>query len=258
MYVPLSIPSARYTDKADLRESPPRCETRAGKEKHVTETNEASVSRESTRVKPDDHGFVDVASDVSTIRCLLEGTNQLGGVDFDPLRQALTRCQVERFLDACLALGLFTHGNDVAGLQDHGSDVSRAAAHFDGAVVHQLTRFGAGRAEAHAVHHVVETRLEQLNQRFAGVATTAVGFSQVLAELLVAHTVDGLELLLYAQLQAEVGSTRTRGTAVLSGLGFDLALRVERAAGALQKQVGTLATRELALRSNITCQDASP
>src|SRR5690606_35856701 len=50
-----------------------------------------------------------------------------------------------------------------------------------------------------------------------------------------------------------VGGAGARDAAVLAGLGLELALRVERAAGALQKQVGALAARELAVRSNITC-----
>src|SRR5690606_9446987 len=49
-----------------------------------------------------------------------------------------------------------------------------------------------------------------------------------------------------------------RGAAMLTGLRFELALRVDGAAGALEKQIGALAARELAFGSNITCQDASP
>src|SRR5690606_39433270 len=52
------------------------------------------------------------------------------------------------------------------------------------AVIDQLTRFGASRSEAHAVHNVVETGFEQLDKRFTSVATTALGFGKVLAELL--------------------------------------------------------------------------
>src|SRR5690606_4826902 len=111
---------------------------------------------------------------------------------------------------------------------------------------------------AHAVNDVVEAGLEQLDQHFTSVATAAIRFFEVLAELLLEHTVHALELLLLTQLQAEVGRTGTGGAAVLTGLGLQLALGVQRTAGALQKEIDTLATREFALRSNVTCQDASP
>src|SRR5690606_14045630 len=101
-------------------------------------------------------------------------------------------------------------------------------------------------------------RFEQLDEGLTRVAAAAFGFNEVLAELLFQHTVHALQLLLFAQLQAEIRSARTRGTAMLTGLGFELALGIQRTASALQKQISTLATRELALRSNITCQDASP
>src|SRR5690606_13246863 len=154
--------------------------------------------------------------------------------------------------------GLFTHGDDVARLHQHGSDVGGAAVHFDCAVVHQLTRFSARGAEAHAVNDVVQTRFEQLDEGLTRVAAAAIGFLEVLAELLLEHTVHALELLLFTKLQAEVGSTCIGSAAVLTRLGFKFALRIQGTTGALQKEIGTLATREFALRSNVTCQDSSP
>lgn len=92
-----------------------------------------------------------------------------------------------------------------------------------------------------------------IDQGFAGVATSTLCFSEVLAELLFQHAVHALELLLFAQLLAVVGSAGTRSAAVLARLGIQLALGIQRATGALQEQVSTLATRELAFGSNITC-----
>ena len=103
-------------------------------------------------------------------------------------------------------------------------------------MAHQLTRFSAGRAEAHAIHDVVETRLEQLQQVFTRVALAAVGFSEVAAELTLQHAVDTLDLLLFAQLRTVVGRTCARGTAVLTRLAVELALVGERAACALQNR----------------------
>src|SRR5690606_37956461 len=151
-----------------------------------------------------------------------------------------------------------TYGNHVAGFNQHGSDIGGAAVHFDGTVVYQLTRFSASGAEAHAVYNVVEAAFQQLNQGLACVATATLSFSKVFSELLFQNAIHALEFLLFTELNTVIGCACTRSTAMLAGLGFELALRIERTASALQKEIGTLATREFAFRSNITCQDASP
>jgi hypothetical protein len=84
---------------------------------------------------------------------------------------------------AVLLLGLLAHGDHVTGLDQVRRDVDRLAVHRDRLVRHQLARFGAGGAEAHAVDDVVQTRLQQEQQVGAGVALAAVGFSEVAAEL---------------------------------------------------------------------------
>ncbi len=117
----------------------------------------------------------------------------------------------------------------------------------------QLTRFSARRAEAHAIHDVVETRLEQLQQVFTRVALEAVGFSEVTAELALENTVDALHFLLFAQLRAVVGRTGTRGAAMLAGLAVKLALVSERTTGALQEEVSAFTAGQLGLRADITC-----
>src|SRR5690606_8180259 len=75
------------------------------------------------RVQLDDHRFVDVASDISAIRSLLEGACELIGVDFNPLRQALAGSQVKRFANAQLRFGFLADRNHVTRLDQHGSDV---------------------------------------------------------------------------------------------------------------------------------------
>src|SRR5690554_3653989 len=104
MFIPLSIPSARYTDKADIRQGPLRHRRRgAGRAKKdaafLTVRRPTSLSG-LTRIKFDNHRFVDVASDISAIRSLLEGAHELGRVDFNPLWQTLAACQIKGFLDA--------------------------------------------------------------------------------------------------------------------------------------------------------------
>src|SRR5690625_3879714 len=122
----------------------------------------------------------------------------------------------------------------------------------------QLTRFGAGGTKAHAVHDVVKTAFEQFDQDFTRVATTTLGFDKITTELLFKYAVHALELLLFAKLQAVIGRARTRRAAVLARAGFQSALGIQRTTGAFQEKIGALATRELAFRSCITCQSASP
>ena len=105
------------------------------------------------------------------------------------------------------------------------------AVHGDRLVRHQLARFGAGGAEAHAVHDVVQAGLEQEQQVGAGVALAAVGFLEVAAELALQDAVHALDLLLLAQLQAEVGGALAGGAAVLAGLGVELGLVADASGG---------------------------
>ncbi len=118
---------------------------------------------------------------------------------------------------------------------------------------HQLACFGAGRAEAHPVHDVVQARFQQLEQVLAGIALAAVGLGKVAAELALEHAVDTLDLLLFTQLGTVVGGTGARGTAVLARLAVQLALVGERAARALQEQVGAFTAGKFGLRAGITC-----
>src|SRR3546814_1174364 len=131
------------------------------------------------RIQFDDHRLVDVASDIGTVGGLLEDAGQLAGVNVNPLRQALASGQIERLTDTQLRLCLFADRNDVACLDQHGSDVGGVAVQFDGAVIHQLACFSARGAETHAVHDVVQTRFQQLNQSLASVATATLSFNEV-------------------------------------------------------------------------------
>ena len=77
--------------------------------------------------------------------------------------------------------------------------------HDDGLVAHELARLGARGGEAHAVHHVVQAALEQLQQVLTRRAGLARRFLVVVAELPLEHAVHAAQLLLLAQLQAVVG-----------------------------------------------------
>src|SRR6266702_3307300 len=156
------------------------------------------------RIQFDDQAFVDVASDVAAFRQLLERAFELLRIDSNPLRQTALFGERQRFENTSLLLRLFAHGNHVASLDLQRRDVRDDAVHRDRLVAHELTRFSARRTEAHAIHDVVQTRLEQLQQVFTRVALATVGFSEVTAELALEHAIDALHFLLFAQLRAVV------------------------------------------------------
>src|SRR5437867_6815186 len=201
----LSIPSARYTDKADgpagsLDGSAP------GTRSVLTEKGgRQAVPRLClTRIEFDDQRLVDVRTEFVAVRRLLEGAFHLGGAHLHPRRQADRFGELQRVDDAQLLLRLFADGYHVAGLDQVRRDVDDLAVDRDRLVRHQLARFGARAAEAHAIDDVVQARLQQRQQVRAGVALAALGFGEVAAELALQHAVHALDLLLLAQLQAEV------------------------------------------------------
>src|SRR3982750_2206373 len=63
-------------------------------------------------------------------------------------------------------------------------------------------RGGAGGGEAEAVDHVVQPPLELHQEVLAGDPLAAVGLDEIVAELRLEHSVDALDLLLLAELQA--------------------------------------------------------
>jgi hypothetical protein len=118
----------------------------------------------------------------------------------------------------------------------------------------ELARRRAGHCEAHAVDHVVETRLQQLQQVLAGVALLRRRLLVVVAELALQQAVDALDLLLLTQLGGVVGQLALagHGGAMLAGLLLQLALGIERARRRLQAEVGAFATGELTGGTDIT------
>ena len=89
-------------------------------------------------------------------------------------------------------------------------------------VAHQLARLAPRLREAQAVHHVVQTPLELLQEQFAGDALRARRLLEVVAELAFQGEVNALGFLLFAQLQAVANDL---GLAVFSMLaGSEVAL----------------------------------
>jgi hypothetical protein len=83
-------------------------------------------------------------------------------------------------------------------------------------MAHHLARLGARGAEAHAVGHRIEARLEQLQQALAGYPLGARRLGIGPAELALEQAVDAAQLLLLAQLLAVVRQALPALLAVLS------------------------------------------
>src|SRR6185437_12764827 len=108
-------------------------------------------------------------------------------------------------LDAELLARLLPHLDGVARLHLIRSDGHRPGVDRDRLVADELPRLSAGGREAHAIHDVVQTALEQLQQVLAGGAALAGRLLVVIAELTLQHAVHAAQLLLLAQLHAVVG-----------------------------------------------------
>src|SRR3990167_7484502 len=206
-----------------------------------------------TGIQFDDQRFVDVGGELVAVGRLLEHAFSLVDGHVDPGRETDLLGQFQRFDHAGLLLRLLAHGDDITGLHRVRRDVDRLAVDGDRLVRHDLARFSTGRGKAHAEDHVVETCFEQEQQVGAGVATAAIGFREVAAELALQHTVSALDLLLLAQLQAEIGGALTRGATVLAGLGVELGLVADGAAGALEQQVRAFTAGKFGLGAEVTC-----
>src|SRR5882672_3825946 len=170
-----------------------------------------------SRIQFDDQRLIDVLRHVATIGYLLELAFELVLVDVDPGRKTRLLGERQCFLDAALLLGLFAHGDHVAGVDQHRRDAGGAAVERDRAMRDKLARLCTRRTEAHPIDDVVQARLEQGDEILAGVALASRCLGEVAAELPLEHAVHALDLLLLAQLHAEVGRANARDAAVLAG-----------------------------------------
>ena len=125
-------------------------------------------------------------------------------------------------------------------------------------MTHLLTGLGARLREAKAVHHVVQTALEDAQQVLARDALLAAGDLVVVMELLLQNAVDALGLLLLTQLQTVFAFLDT----LLAGLAGRVVAALDRAlvrvaAVALQEELRTFTTAQTAVRSSITSHNTS-
>ena len=96
---------------------------------------------------------------------------------------------------------------------------TRLLIHLDVAMPDELTRCLAAGGETHAVHHVIEATLECREKVVARDAGQRAHLLEGVPELLLAHPVDALDLLLLAQLLRVLRrlATARRRLAVLAG-----------------------------------------
>ena len=180
-------------------------------------------------------------------------------IDLDPRRDQIHLLRDgQRFLHAQLALGALAQRDLVARAHLVRGQVDLLAIDANRRVRDELACLRAGHREAHAVDDVVQTRFEHAQQVLAGIALLARGLLVIRVELALEQAIDALDLLLLAQLHAVVRDAAALGAAgaVLAGLLLELALRIERARGALEAEIGAFAARELAGGSDITCHSS--
>src|SRR5215207_3505436 len=149
--------------------------------------------------------------------------------------------------------GLLPHVDDVAGVHPVRRDVHLPAVHQHVPVPDELAGGVPGRREAGPVDHVVQPRLEDLQQDLTGLAGLAVGLLVVPAELLLQHAVDAAGLLLLAQLQQVFGVLGAAPAVLARRVGPDL----DRALGALalaalEEQLHLLPPAAAAVGSGVT------
>src|SRR6202166_1233435 len=144
----------------------------------------------------------------------------LGMIDFQEVGH-VALAELARLQDHGELLGGFLDLDHIADLHLEARDVDAAAVHLDVAVIDELARGKHGGDEFGAIDHGVETALEQPDQVFAGIALHPAGFDVDAVELAFADIgVVTLQLLLGAQLHAEVGELALAALAVLAGAVF--------------------------------------
>src|SRR3569833_105213 len=210
------------------------------------------------RVELDDEILVDVGQDIVPRRWGLEDATEFLVVQLDPVGQADLLGHAHRALNTQLLARLLAHLDDVAGLALIGGDRHRLLIDQDGLVADQLARFGTRSCEAHPVHNVVQTALEQLQQVLTGGTRATGSLGVVVGELTLEHAVHATQLLLLAQLSAVVRQALTALALDAARRHLELALALERLGATLEEKIRAFATSELAGRTRITRHVLNP
>src|SRR6185369_3216430 len=211
------------------------------------------------RVELDDELLVDRHGQLGTGRQRLDAGREAFAIDVEPVRRAAMLALRQGFLHAADVATALAHVDDIARLEQRRGNVHLAAVDHEMTVLDQLPRFGPRRREPHAVDHVVQAALEQLQQGVAGDAARALGHLEVASELVLEQAVHALDLLLLAQLQGIFRELRP-ALPVLAGrviAALDGAL-VGVAALAFQEQLEAFPAAKPADRISIPCQWTAP
>src|SRR5262249_8631673 len=129
--------------------------------------------------------------------------------------------ELDCFQDMRKLLRSFLDLDGVADLELVAADIDAAAIHLDVAVIDELARGEHRRDELGAEDHGVETALQKPDQVLACIALQAASFDIDAVKLTLTDVgVIALELLLGAQLHAEIGNLALAALAVLAGAVF--------------------------------------
>src|SRR6202521_4510463 len=204
-------------------------------------------------IQLDDQALVDVRQNFLPVGNRFQNSRELLVVHFDPVRKTDLGGDGQGSRDARLLLGLLSQADDIARLALVGRDVHQLLVDGYGLVAHQLAGLGARGGEPHAVDHVVQAAFQKLQQRLAGRTGTACGLLIIVSKLTLQNSVHAAQLLLLAQLQPVFRQALLTLALYAARWHLELALRLERLDAALEEQIGSLATRKLALRTGIFC-----
>ena len=162
------------------------------------------------RVEFDDQLLVNWGIDEFTRRNLQHFASDLGIVPIQPCgRTTITRSFEIGFKYGGF-LAAFTDCDDIARAHNVRRDIHKAAIDMKMAMRHELTRLRTARRQAQAVHDVIETTLEQLQERDARLSGNASRGCKVIRKLRFMHTVVTTHLLLLAQLTTVLRKLRAR------------------------------------------------
>src|SRR3954469_21011604 len=117
-------------------------------------------------------------------------------VDRDPGERRATRRLIHGREDRDLLARLHAKAYFLSGHDVEARNIDARLVHFDVTVTDELTGSLAAGREAHAIHDVVETRLEGRQQVVAAEARLRAHLVERVAELLLAHAINALDLLL--------------------------------------------------------------
>src|SRR5438552_1138698 len=206
------------------------------------------AARPSLAVELDDELLGDRDLDVVAQRQASDDALLLVRIELQPLGY-LPTAGVDVIVDSRLQFRRRPQLDRVSHLHEERRHRHLAAVHLEVAVRHHLPPLAARGREPEPVHDVVQAKLEEPQQVFAGHALLGLRPLEVLAELALEHAVDPLGLLLLAQLHAERGQLAAVQAVLARRIvtPLDRAL-VGEAAGTFQEELHPFASAQPALR----------